>query len=55
MNFLNLILRFRSLPDRILGLRLENIKADQIMNIDHDFMNRKLIWNTLTVKLTSKT
>jgi hypothetical protein len=37
--------------DRLMRLRISSIKENVGTNLDHEFMNRKLIWITLTVKL----
>ncbi|QRW02091.1 peroxisomal biogenesis factor 2 [Ceratobasidium sp. AG-Ba] len=40
--------RYRTLADRLLGLRLEPIKRLVTRSVNYDFMNRQMVWHAFT-------
>ncbi|KAJ1308493.1 hypothetical protein OPQ81_004197 [Rhizoctonia solani] len=40
--------RYRTLADRLLGLRLEPVKRMVTRSVNYDFMNRQMVWHAFT-------
>jgi len=43
--------RYRTITDRILGLRLVPTRALLNRNVSYEFMNRQMVWHAFTVRL----
>ena len=42
--------RFRTLSDRLLGLRLVPVRSIVTRNVSYEFMNRQMVWHSFTVR-----
>lgn len=44
--------RYRTLVDRLLGLRLAPARRLVKRDVSYEFMNRQMVWHAFTVSLT---
>jgi peroxin-2 len=45
--------RYRTLTDRVLGMRLTYAQRTMSRNVSFEFLNRQLVWHAFTVSLVS--